>query len=99
MSHSNSLNIKHVWLAKFVLILKIIVGISLLALSAWITLYSNSTPMTQNPAYSGLIIIISGLLGLYLISFKRSRSKFKMNFFWFLKVSGARKCSDVNDVK
>lgn len=86
-SHSNSLNIKHVWLAKFVLMLKIVVGLSLVALGAWICLFANSTPLSQNPFWSGLIIIVSGLLGLYLLSFRRSRSKIKMNFFWFLKVS------------
>lgn len=85
-SHSNSLNIKYIWLAKFILTLKIVIGISLLCLGAWITLFANSTPISQNPFYSGMIIIVSGLLGLYLLSFKRSRSKFKMNFFWFLKV-------------
>ena len=85
-SHSNSLNIKHVWLAKFVLLLKILIGICLVALGAWICLFANSTPLSQNPFWSGLIIIVSGLLGLYLLSFKRSRSKIKMNFFWFLKV-------------
>lgn len=85
-SHGNSLNIKHVWLAKFVLALKLIVGIFLLALSAWISLFANSTPISQNPFWSGIILIISGMMGFYLLSFKRTRSKLKINFFLFLKV-------------
>lgn len=89
-SASNSLNVRHIWLAKFVLILKIVIGISLLTLGGWICLFANSTPIQQNPFWSGLIIIVSGLLGLYLLSFKRTRSKLKANFFWFLKVRTCR---------
>ena len=84
---SNSLNIRHIWLAKFVLVLKILTGTFILTLGGWICLFANSTPIQQNPFWSGLILILSGLLGLYLLSFKRTRSKLKANFFWFLKVS------------
>ncbi|CRK91154.1 CLUMA_CG004839, isoform A [Clunio marinus] len=87
--YTNLLNIHFVWLAKFFLFLKIVIGISLLTLGGWICLFANSTPIQQNPFWSGLIIIISGLLGLYLLSLKRTRSKLKANFFWFLKMNAS----------
>lgn len=83
----NSLNIRYEWLAKFVLTLKIVFGISIVVLGAWICLFANSTPIQQNPFWAGLILIASGLLGHYLLTFKRIRSKLKAKFFWFLKVS------------
>lgn len=87
-SYSNSLNIKHILLAKIVLILKIVVGLCMTSLGIWICLFANSTPISQNPFWSGLIIIVSGSLGLFLLSFKKIRSsKIKAKFFWFLKVS------------
>jgi hypothetical protein len=70
-----------------VLTLKIVIGISILVLGAWICLFANSTPIQQNPFWAGLILITSGLLGLYLLTFKRIRSKLKAKFFWFLKVN------------
>lgn len=57
-------------------------------LGAWICLFANSTPIQQNPFWAGLILIASGLLGHYLLTFKRIRStSLKAKFFWFLKVN------------
>lgn len=85
---SNSLNIRYLLLAKIVLVWKMIIGVCLTTLGVWLLLWAPSTRTRDNPYWSGAILIASGFLGLFLLSFKRKRStKLKGSFFMFVKVN------------
>ena len=64
-----------------------IIGVCLTTLGCLILLWAPSTRTRDNPYWSGAILIASGFLGLFLLSFKRKRfTKLKGSFFMFVKV-------------
>lgn len=73
-------------LTRIILILEVIIGILIGLLGAWILLLAPHTDIQDNPYWSGLGLLLSGILGLILIRYKRiKRHKARENCFAFIK--------------
>uniref|UniRef100_A0A182SNZ6 Uncharacterized protein n=1 Tax=Anopheles maculatus TaxID=74869 RepID=A0A182SNZ6_9DIPT len=70
----NSLNLRHLRLCRTVMILQILIGLLLNVIGLAIMVWSPSTNTKDNPYWSGLILIICGVLFLALFQFKRVRN-------------------------
>jgi hypothetical protein len=85
--HKNSLNIKCAILARIFLILQIIIGVALVTMGLYLLVWAPHTRIKDNPYWSGIMLVLSGILGLYLLSYKRTPlHRLKENFFMFVKV-------------
>jgi sarcospan len=86
--HKNSLNIKCGILARIFLILQIIIGVALLAMGLFLlVVWAPHTRLRDNPYWSGIMLILSGVLGLILLNYKRTPlNRTKENIFMFVKV-------------
>lgn len=83
----NPLDLKHPALTRLLLIFLIIIGLLITFIGIWILLWAPNTRMQDNPYWSGLSLIFTGILGLIVIKFKRiKRQRIRENCFKFLKV-------------
>lgn len=82
----NPLKISHPFLAKLLLIFQIIIGFCITSLALWILLWAPSTRTRDNPYWSGLTLLLAGILGLILVEFKRiPRQKVREHCFTFIR--------------
>ncbi|XP_055915472.1 putative uncharacterized protein DDB_G0277255 [Eupeodes corollae] len=73
-------------MTRILLILEVIIGILITFLGVWILLLAPHTDIQDNPYWSGLALLFSGMLGLILIRYKRiKRHKLRENCFTFIK--------------
>jgi len=80
----NSLNIKHPIWAKIILAFHILVGLAVSCLGLWLCWWAPSTRSRDNPYWSGLILILSGILGCVIFGFRRiPRHKLREHLFKF----------------
>ncbi|XP_013118884.2 mucin-2 isoform X1 [Stomoxys calcitrans] len=87
IKHPNPMGFRQPNLARWLLILQIIIGILLLSLSTWIFVLSPNTPIQDNPYWSGLVLLIAGIIGLILIRYHRiKRDKTREHCFIFLRM-------------
>uniref|UniRef100_A0A182WRB2 Uncharacterized protein n=1 Tax=Anopheles quadriannulatus TaxID=34691 RepID=A0A182WRB2_ANOQN len=70
----NSLNLRHLRLCRTLMVLQILIGIVLNVIGLNIMVWSPSTSTKDNPYWSGLILIVCGVLFLVLFQFKRART-------------------------
>uniref|UniRef100_A0A182QQY5 Uncharacterized protein n=1 Tax=Anopheles farauti TaxID=69004 RepID=A0A182QQY5_9DIPT len=70
----NSLNLHHLKTCRALMILLILIGLMLNVIGLAIMVWSPSTSTKDNPYWSGLILILCGVLFLVLFGFKRSRT-------------------------
>lgn len=70
----NSLNLRHLRLCQTLMILQILIGLVLNVIGLTIMVWSPSTNTKDNPYWSGLILILCGVLFLVLFQFKRGRN-------------------------
>uniref|UniRef100_A0A182PL42 Uncharacterized protein n=1 Tax=Anopheles epiroticus TaxID=199890 RepID=A0A182PL42_9DIPT len=70
----NSLNLRHLRLCRTLMVLEILIGVVLNVIGLGIMVWSPSTSTKDNPYWSGLILIVCGVLFLVLFQFKRARS-------------------------
>ncbi|XP_052900553.1 uncharacterized protein LOC128306923 [Anopheles moucheti] len=70
----NSLNLRHLRLCRTLMILQILIGLMLNTIGLAIMVWSPSTNTKDNPYWSGLILILCGVLFLVLFQFKRGRT-------------------------
>ncbi|XP_017487071.1 PREDICTED: actin cytoskeleton-regulatory complex protein pan1 isoform X2 [Rhagoletis zephyria] len=84
--HPNPLNFKYPNLARWLLILEILVGLLISFLAIWIFCLAPNTAIQYNPYWSGLVLLLAGILGLVLVRFQRiKRHKVRENCFKFLR--------------
>lgn len=70
----NSLNLYHLKVCRWLMILLIVIGALLNVIGLGIIVWSPSTSTRDNPYWSGLILILCGVLFLALFGFRRSRT-------------------------
>uniref|UniRef100_A0A182M2L8 Uncharacterized protein n=1 Tax=Anopheles culicifacies TaxID=139723 RepID=A0A182M2L8_9DIPT len=70
----NSLNLRHLRLCRTLMILQILTGLVLNVIGLAIMVWSPSTNTKDNPYWSGLILILCGVMFLALFQFKRGRT-------------------------
>uniref|UniRef100_A0A182K0I2 Uncharacterized protein n=1 Tax=Anopheles christyi TaxID=43041 RepID=A0A182K0I2_9DIPT len=70
----NSLNLRHLRLCRTLMVLEILIGVLLNVIGLTIMVWSPSTNTKDNPYWSGLILIVCGILFLVLFQCKRGRS-------------------------
>uniref|UniRef100_A0A182YH90 Uncharacterized protein n=1 Tax=Anopheles stephensi TaxID=30069 RepID=A0A182YH90_ANOST len=70
----NSLNLRHLRLCRTVMQLQVLIGLVLNVIGLAIMVWSPSTNTKDNPYWSGLILIVCGVLFLVLFQFKRART-------------------------
>ncbi|XP_004529586.1 mucin-5AC isoform X2 [Ceratitis capitata] len=84
--HPNPMNFKYPNLARWLLILEIIVGLLISFLAIWIFCLAPNTAIQYNPYWSGLVLLLAGILGLVLVRYQRiKRHKVRENCFKFLR--------------
>ncbi|XP_036319254.1 uncharacterized protein LOC118733791 [Rhagoletis pomonella] len=84
--HPNPLNFKYPNLARWLLILEILVGLLISFLAIWIFCLAPNTAIQYNPYWSGLVLLLAGILGLVLVRYQRiKRHKVRENCFKFLR--------------
>ncbi|KAG4068254.1 hypothetical protein HA402_007774 [Bradysia odoriphaga] len=84
----NPLEIRFPLLAKLLLIFQLICGISIGFLGIWILVWAPNTRLRDNPYWSGSALVVSGILGLILINFRRvPRQKLREHCFTFIRVN------------
>ncbi|XP_073831419.1 uncharacterized protein isoform X2 [Musca autumnalis] len=87
IKHPNPMGFHQPNLARWLLILQIIIGILLISLSIWIFVLSPNTPIQDNPYWCGLVLLITGIIGLILIRYHRiKRDKTREHCFIFLRM-------------
>ncbi|XP_005177870.1 mucin-2 isoform X2 [Musca domestica] len=87
IKHPNPMGFHQPNLARWLLILQIIIGILLISLSVWIFVLSPNTPIQDNPYWCGLVLLITGIIGLILIRYHRiKRDKTREHCFIFLRM-------------
>ncbi|XP_075158698.1 uncharacterized protein LOC142231916 isoform X2 [Haematobia irritans] len=87
IKHPNPMGFRQPNLARWLLILQIIIGILLLSLSTWIFVLSPNTPIQDNPYWCGLALLIAGIIGLILVRYHRiKRDKTREHCFIFLRM-------------
>ncbi|KAM7348010.1 uncharacterized protein ACRADG_007457 isoform 1-T2 [Cochliomyia hominivorax] len=87
VQHPNPMGFQQPNLARWLLILQIIIGILLLSLSIWIFFLAPSTPLQDNPYWCGLVLLITGIIGLIVIRYQRiKRAKNQEHCFVFLRM-------------
>ncbi|XP_054728346.1 mucin-2 isoform X1 [Anastrepha obliqua] len=86
--HPNPMNFKYPNLARWLLILEIIVGLLISFLAIWIFCLAPNTAIQYNPYWSGLVLLLAGILGLVLVRYQRiKRHKVRENCFKFLRAN------------
>ncbi|XP_014101838.2 uncharacterized protein [Bactrocera oleae] len=84
--HPNPMSFKYPNLARWLLILEIIVGLLISFLAIWIFCLAPNTAIQYNPYWSGLVLLLAGILGLVLVRYQRiKRHKVRENCFKFLR--------------
>ncbi|XP_011178966.2 mucin-2 isoform X2 [Zeugodacus cucurbitae] len=84
--HPNPMSFKYPNLARWLLILEIIVGLLISFLAIWIFCLAPNTAIQYNPYWSGLMLLLAGILGLVLVRYQRiKRHKVRENCFKFLR--------------
>ncbi|XP_067639650.1 probable serine/threonine-protein kinase dyrk2 isoform X2 [Eurosta solidaginis] len=84
--HPNPMQLKHPNLVRWLLILEIIVGLLISFLAIWIFCLAPNTAIQYNPYWSGLVLLLTGILGLVLVRYQRiKRRKVRENCFKFLR--------------
>ncbi|XP_037808975.1 uncharacterized protein LOC119601849 isoform X2 [Lucilia sericata] len=87
VQHPNPMGFQQPNLARWLLILQIIIGILLLSLSTWIFFLTPNTPVQDNPYWCGLVLLITGIIGLIVIRYQRiKRAKTREHCFMFLRM-------------
>lgn len=85
-SSPNPMEFRFPRITRIVLILEVIMGILITCLGAWILVLAPHTDIQDNPYWSGLGLFLSGVVGLFLIRYKRiKRHKVRENCFVFIK--------------
>ncbi|XP_055620577.1 uncharacterized protein LOC129764936 [Toxorhynchites rutilus septentrionalis] len=67
----NSLNLKHIRLSRWLMVLKVLIGSLLTIMGLAIMVWSPNTHTKDNPYWAGLILVLSGSLFLILFDYKR----------------------------
>ncbi|XP_018786591.1 PREDICTED: ataxin-2 homolog isoform X2 [Bactrocera latifrons] len=84
--YPNPMSFKYPNLARWLLILEIIVGLLISFLAIWIFCLAPNTAIQYNPYWSGLVLLLAGILGLVLVRYQRiKRHKVRENCFKFLR--------------
>ncbi|XP_037931685.1 sarcospan-like isoform X1 [Teleopsis dalmanni] len=86
VQHPNPMNFKFPNLVRWLLILEILIGLFVTFLSIWVFFLTPNTAIQDNPYWSGLALLLAGILGLVLVRYKRiKRNKLRENCFIFLR--------------
>ncbi|XP_065365128.1 probable serine/threonine-protein kinase DDB_G0278665 isoform X2 [Calliphora vicina] len=87
VQHPNPMGFQQPNLARWLLILQIVIGILLLSLSIWIFFLTPNTPVQDNPYWCGLVLLITGIIGLIVVRYQRiKRAKTREHCFMFLRM-------------
>uniref|UniRef100_A0A1B0A0X2 Uncharacterized protein n=1 Tax=Glossina pallidipes TaxID=7398 RepID=A0A1B0A0X2_GLOPL len=86
--YPNPLGFRQPQLARWLIILQIICGSLIISLSIWEFFLAPNTAIKDNPYWSGLILILSGIVSLTLLRYLRNkRNKTRENCFIFLRTN------------
>ncbi|XP_055305216.1 homeobox protein 5 isoform X2 [Sitodiplosis mosellana] len=85
----NPLNIRHPNSVKYLFNFHVLIGLAVSCLGLWLCWWAPSTSARDNPYWSGLILMLSGILGIIVLAFKpRPRQKpLRQHFITFLRIN------------